>query len=85
MPILPKYSTRIMARYLGKSVRWVQNMAKREGLGELEGQGLRFSQWEADRLLALCNPDERRGRKKKVRSAVAGPLAPAPSQSDHSA
>lgn len=86
--IIAHYSTRQIAAYLNRSVRWVQLAAKKNHLGELDESGrLQFSQMDADRFLALCNPRERRGRKRIRRmpeSAVPSVL-PAVSEPDHSA
>lgn len=62
MNLDPTYSTDQMATLLDMSSRWVQQIANREGIGSIEGNGRRYSPDDLKRMRRLVNRDETRGR-----------------------
>jgi|GEM_PF-4307111 len=62
MNLAPTYSTEQIAVLLDMSVRWVQQQAKRNSIGHIEGNGRRYSPRNLQRLRRMVNKDETRGR-----------------------
>ena len=62
MNLEPTYSTAQVAALLDMSTRWVQQMAHRDDIGYIEGNGRRYLAADLGTLRALVNEDEKRGR-----------------------